>query len=83
MARRTPPRRNNKGKDSNRRGKKKISPLTIGKIEFVDYKDSDLLRKFVSERAKLKPRRMTGNSERSHVRSRTHVRWPSSPSPTG
>jgi len=64
MARRTPPRRNNKGKDTNRRGKKKISPLTIGKIEFVDYKDSDLLRKFVSERAKLKPRRMTGNSEK-------------------
>jgi small subunit ribosomal protein S18 len=62
MARRTPPRRNNK--DSNRRGKKKISPLTIGKIEFVDYKDTDLLRKFVSERAKLKPRRVTGNSEK-------------------
>ena len=60
MARRTPPRRNNKGKDSNRRGKKKISPLTIGKIEFVDYKDTDLLRKFVSERAKLEPRRRTG-----------------------
>ena len=62
MARRTPPRRNNK--DSNRRGKKKISPLTIGKIEFVDYKDNDMLRKFVSERAKLKPRRVTGNSEK-------------------
>ncbi|SVB05557.1 uncharacterized protein METZ01_LOCUS158411, partial [marine metagenome] len=25
----------------------------------VDYKDTDLLRKFVSERAKLKPRRVT------------------------
>ena len=64
MARRTPPRRNNKGKDTNRRGKKKISPLTIGKIEFVDYKDSDLLRKFVSERAKLKTRQNTGNNEK-------------------
>ena len=61
MARRTPPRRNNKGKDSNRRGKKKISPLTIGKIEFVDYKDTDLLRKFISERAKIKARRISGN----------------------
>ena len=64
MARRTPPRRNSKGKDSVRRGKKKVSPLTIGKIEFVDYKDADLLRKFVSERAKLKPRRVTGNNEK-------------------
>ena len=64
MARRTPPRRNFKGKDSVRRGKKKVSPLTIGKIQFVDYKDTDLLRKFVSERAKLKPRRVTGNNEK-------------------
>ena len=64
MARRTPPRRNFKGKESLRRGKKKVSPLTIGKIEFVDYKDADLLRKFVSERAKLKPRRVTGNNEK-------------------
>jgi len=64
MARRTPPRRNFKGKESVRRGKKKVSPLTIGKIEFVDYKDADLLRKFVSERAKLKPRRVTGNNEK-------------------
>jgi len=64
MARRTPPRRNSKGKESARRGKKKVSPLTIGKIEFVDYKDADLLRKFVSERAKLKPRRVTGNNEK-------------------
>ena len=62
MARRPPPRRNSK--DSVRRGKKKVSPLTIGKIQFVDYKDADLLRKFVSERAKLKPRRVTGNSEK-------------------
>jgi len=64
MARRTPPRRNSKGKDSVRRGKKKVSPLTIGKIEFVDYKDADLLRKFVSERAKLKTRQNTGNNEK-------------------
>lgn len=62
MARRTPPRRA-KGRDLGRRGKKKISALTIGKIEYVDYKDTDLLRKFVSERAKLKARRATGNSE--------------------
>ena len=60
MARRSPPRRG-KGKKLIRRGKKKVSPLTISKIEFVDYKDADLLRKFVSERAKIKARRISGN----------------------
>ena len=62
MARRTPPRRS-KPRDAGRRGKKKISALVIGKVDYVDYKDAELLRKFVSERSKLKARRITGNSE--------------------
>ncbi len=62
MARRTPPRRT-KPRETGRRGKKKISALTIGKIDYVDYKDAELLRKFVSERSKMKARRVTGNSE--------------------
>ena len=62
MARRTPPRRS-KPRDAGRRGKKKISALVIGKVDYVDYKDAELLRKFVSERSKLKARRVTGNSE--------------------
>ena len=62
MARRTPPRRS-KPRDAGRRGKKKISALVIGKIEYVDYKDTELVKKFVSERAKLKARRITGNTE--------------------
>ena len=63
MARRMPPRRT-KSRDSARRGKKKVSPLTIAKVDFVDYKDTDMLRKFVSERAKLKTRQNTGNNEK-------------------
>jgi len=62
MARRTPPRRA-KGRDAGRRGKKKVSALTIAKVEYVDYKDTEMLRKFISERAKLKARRVSGNSE--------------------
>ena len=42
MARRMPPRRN-KSRDGARRGKKKVSPLTIAKVDFVDYKDTDCL----------------------------------------
>jgi len=63
MARRMPPRRT-KSRDGARRGKKKVSPLTIAKVDFVDYKDTDMLRKFVSERAKLKTRQNTGNNEK-------------------
>ena len=63
MARRMPPRRN-KSRDGARRGKKKVSPLTIAKVDFVDYKDTDMLRKFVSERSKLKTRQNTGNNEK-------------------
>lgn len=49
-------------KDDKRRGKKKISILTTEKIEYVDWKDANLLRRFASERAKIKARRVTGNS---------------------
>jgi len=41
--------------------RKKVSPLTIGKIEYVDYKDTDLLNKFLSERSKIKARHNSGN----------------------
>lgn len=29
-------------------------------VDFVDYKDTQLLRKFVTDRGKIKPRRVTG-----------------------
>jgi small subunit ribosomal protein S18 len=50
-----------KPKDSGRRGKKKISPLASDKVDYVDYKDVDLLRRFISDRAKIRSRRVTGN----------------------
>ena len=48
-------------KDTTRRGKKKISILSSEKIEYVDYKDVDLLKRFMSDRAKIKSRRVNGN----------------------
>src|SRR3954451_9531141 len=50
-----------KNKDNARRSKKKTSILTIEKIEYVDYKDVNLLRRFMSDRAKIRARRVTGN----------------------
>ncbi|MCF8132205.1 MAG: 30S ribosomal protein S18 [Cyanobacteriota bacterium] len=38
--------------------KKRLSPIKPG--DPIDYKDTDLLKKFITERGKLLPRRMTG-----------------------
>jgi small subunit ribosomal protein S18 len=55
-AKRTP-----KGKDSTRRVKKKVSILNQESVEYVDWKDANLLRRFMSDRAKIRARRVTGN----------------------
>lgn len=44
-----------------RKYKKKTSPLVIEKIEYVDYKNVDLLSRFMSDRAKIRNRRVSGN----------------------
>ncbi len=46
---------------STRRFKKKTSVLTIERVDYVDYKNVDLLNRFVSDRAKIRNRRVTGN----------------------
>ena len=50
-----------KNKDNARRSKKKISILNQEKVEYIDYKDVNLLRRFMSDRAKIRARRVTGN----------------------
>ncbi len=43
------------------RGKrKKVCIFCADKIAYIDYKDSNKLRKFISERGKILPRRMMG-----------------------
>ena len=42
--------------------KKKIAPAKSIKIGNVDYKDTATLRKFISERGKIRARRVTGLS---------------------
>ena len=50
-----------KNRDNARRSKKKISLLNQERVEYVDYKDVNLLRRFMSDRAKIRARRVTGN----------------------
>ena len=42
--------------------KKKVSILVSEGVDYVDYKDVNLLRRFMSERAKIRARRVTGNN---------------------
>lgn len=43
-----------------RPGKKKVCTFCVEKTEYIDYKDYAKLRKFVTEKGKILPRRMTG-----------------------
>lgn len=60
-------RRKTAAADRRRVPKKKTSILTSESIEWVDYKDVNLLRRFMSERAKIRARRVTGNSQQQQV----------------
>lgn len=44
-----------------RKYKKRPNLLNAEKIEYIDYKDVNLLQRFMSDRSKLKARRMNGN----------------------
>ncbi len=47
-----------------RRSRKKVCSFCVDKIEHIDYKDVNRLRKYISERAKIIPRRVTGTCAR-------------------
>jgi small subunit ribosomal protein S18 len=44
-----------------KRAKRKVCIFCEERIAYVDYKDTGMLRKFVSERGKIRARRVTGN----------------------
>ena len=49
-------------KDNSRVRRKKTCWFTENKVEFIDYKDEKVLRRFISERGKIIPRRISGTS---------------------
>lgn len=54
--------RNNRRPNSrNRRMKKKVCAFCLEKSESIDYKDINKLRKYITERGKILPRRISGN----------------------
>ena len=43
-----------------RKPRRKVCEFCVNKIQHIDYKDVNRLRRFTSERGKILPRRMTG-----------------------
>ncbi|HEO8420285.1 MULTISPECIES: 30S ribosomal protein S18 [Bacillaceae] len=50
------------GRRGGRAKRRKVCYFTANGITKIDYKDVDLLKKFISERGKILPRRVTGTS---------------------
>ena len=47
-------------RSANPRKRRKVCQFCADKAEYIDFKDSAKLRRYVSERGKILPRRMTG-----------------------
>ena len=61
-----PPKTNERrrsSKEAPRKVKKKVCIFCAERIAWVDYKDVNLLRRFMSERGKIRARRVTGNCQ--------------------
>lgn len=57
-----------------KKGKKKYCQFCADKTDYIDYKDVALLRKFVSDRGKIRARRVTGNCAQHQRRVATAVK---------
>jgi len=55
-----------------KRGRKRVCSFCVDKIDYIDYKDVNRLRKYMSERGKIIPRRISGNCAR-HQRQLTRA----------
>jgi small subunit ribosomal protein S18 len=48
-------------RDRSRRPRKKVCSFCVDKVEVIDYKDVAKLRRYITERGKILPRRISGN----------------------
>ena len=48
------------GRRGGRKGRKKVCSFCVDRAPYIDYKDVAKLRRFISERGKILPRRVTG-----------------------
>jgi len=62
MANTKKPVRRGAPKDTGRKIKKKANVLSAEKIDYIDYKDVNLLQRFMSDRSKIRGQRINGNT---------------------
>lgn len=48
-------------RERGRKPKKKVCSFCVDKVEAIDYKDIPKLRRYITERGKILPRRISGN----------------------
>ena len=53
--------RNERGGRGPHRGRRKVCSFCVDKIESINYKEIGRLQRYVSERGKILPRRISGN----------------------
>ena len=58
----------------NNRRRKKVCIFCEDKISYIDYKDSAKLRKFISERGKILPRRISGTCAQPQIKLTTAIK---------
>lgn len=51
-------------RDKVRKPRKKICSFCVDKVDAVDYKEYEKLKRFITERGKILPRRISGNCAR-------------------
>ena len=54
-------------RDRSRRSRKKVCSFCVDKVEHIDYKDAGKLRRFITERGKILPRRISQLPDRKSV----------------
>lgn len=59
-------------KKTRRRRRRKVCNYCVDKVQLVDYKDIPRLRRFLTDRGKILPRRISGNCAR-HQRQLTRA----------
>ena len=48
-------------RERGRKSRRRVCSFCVDKVEYVDYKDTARLRRYISERGKIMPRRISGN----------------------
>jgi small subunit ribosomal protein S18 len=61
-------------KGNYRKRRKKRCYFTDNNIKYIDYKDTNMLQRFISDRGKILPRRVTGTKSRYQAELATAIK---------